>query len=188
MCLPIYVSTVFLLDLGGFFSFVIYIQSVGLLGRGSARRKATTCTQNNTNMEYTHTNVHASSGIWSHDLSVRASEDGSCLRPRNCCDRHPECSLHKINSWLCSITFFRQSHEPLKCISFLSNSLPFAGYFNNSWMVFSCIQSSTALWWHSHDPFDVFLLLARAFSMLGGSLVTTAWCVRMEETASRYGG
>jgi hypothetical protein len=40
-----------LLGLDRFFSFLIYIQSVGLLGRGSARRKAATYTQNNTNTE-----------------------------------------------------------------------------------------------------------------------------------------
>jgi hypothetical protein len=33
-------------DLGQFFSFLIYTQSVGILGRGSARRKAATYTQN----------------------------------------------------------------------------------------------------------------------------------------------
>jgi hypothetical protein len=39
------------LDLGRFFSFLFYSQLVGLLGRGSARRKAATFTQNNTNTE-----------------------------------------------------------------------------------------------------------------------------------------
>jgi hypothetical protein len=29
-----------------------------------------------------HTNIHALSGFWTHDPSVRASEDSSCLRPR----------------------------------------------------------------------------------------------------------
>jgi hypothetical protein len=49
---------------------------------GSARRKAATCTQNNTNTEWTHTDIHALSGIRTHDPSIRAIEDGSCLRPR----------------------------------------------------------------------------------------------------------
>jgi hypothetical protein len=40
-----------LLDLDRFFSFLICTQSVELLGRGSARRKAATYTQNNTNIE-----------------------------------------------------------------------------------------------------------------------------------------
>jgi hypothetical protein len=54
---------------------------------GSARRKAATYTQNNTNTEQTHTDIHASSGIRTHDPSVRASEDSSCPRPRGQCDR-----------------------------------------------------------------------------------------------------
>jgi hypothetical protein len=32
-------------------------------------------------------NIHALSGIRTHDPSVRASEDNSCLRPRGYCDR-----------------------------------------------------------------------------------------------------
>jgi hypothetical protein len=31
--------------------------------------------------------MHALSGIRTHDPSVRAGEDGSCLRPRDHCDR-----------------------------------------------------------------------------------------------------
>jgi hypothetical protein len=31
---------------------------------------------------HTHTDIHALSGIRTHDPSVRASEDSSCLRPR----------------------------------------------------------------------------------------------------------
>jgi hypothetical protein len=48
-------------------------QSVGLLGRGSARPKAAT---------YTQTDIHTLSGIRTHDLSVRTGEDVSFLRPR----------------------------------------------------------------------------------------------------------
>jgi hypothetical protein len=36
------------------------------LERGSAHRKAATYTQNNTNTEWTHTDIHASSGIRTH--------------------------------------------------------------------------------------------------------------------------
>jgi hypothetical protein len=61
-----------LVDLGGFFRFLIYTQSVGLLGGGAACHKAATYTQNNTNPEDTHTNIHASSGIRTDDPSVRA--------------------------------------------------------------------------------------------------------------------
>jgi hypothetical protein len=48
----------------------LFTQSVGLLGRGSARRKAATCTQNSTNIEQTQTNIHASSVIRTHDPNV----------------------------------------------------------------------------------------------------------------------
>jgi hypothetical protein len=59
----------------------IYSQQDSLDG-GSARRKASTYTQNNTNTE-----IHALSGIRTHDPSVRANGDCSCLRPRGHCDR-----------------------------------------------------------------------------------------------------
>jgi peptide methionine sulfoxide reductase MsrA len=57
------------------------------LDRGSAHRKASTYTQNNTNTERTHTDIHDLSEIQTHDPSVRASEDSSCLRLRGHCDR-----------------------------------------------------------------------------------------------------
>jgi hypothetical protein len=65
----------------------IFTQTVGLFDGGSARRKAATCTQGRTDLEETHTDIHASNGIRTHDPSVRAGEDGSCLRPRGHCDR-----------------------------------------------------------------------------------------------------
>jgi hypothetical protein len=54
---------------------------------GSARRKAATCTQHNTNTEYTHTYINALSWIRTLDPSVRAGEDGSCLKLRGHCDQ-----------------------------------------------------------------------------------------------------
>jgi hypothetical protein len=77
-----------LLDLGRFFSFLIFLHSrYNSLDRGSARRKAATCTQGRTNSEWTHTDIHALSGTWTHYPSVRASESSSCLRPRGYCDQ-----------------------------------------------------------------------------------------------------
>jgi hypothetical protein len=74
VCLPIYGCTA-LVDLGRFFSFLIYTQSVGLLGRGiSPSQGRYLHTEHNTN----NTDIHASSGIRSHDPSVRAGEDGHC--------------------------------------------------------------------------------------------------------------
>jgi hypothetical protein len=50
--LSVYGSTALLLDLGRLFSFLIYIQSVGLLGRGiSPSQSRYLHTQNNTNTE-----------------------------------------------------------------------------------------------------------------------------------------
>jgi hypothetical protein len=46
----------------------------------------TTQTQNNA-----HTDIHALIGIRTHDPSVRASKDSSCLRPRGHCDRQFLC-------------------------------------------------------------------------------------------------
>jgi hypothetical protein len=42
-------------------------------------------TEDNTNTEETRTDIHASSGIRSHDPSVWGGEDISCLRPRGHC-------------------------------------------------------------------------------------------------------
>jgi hypothetical protein len=49
VCLFLWLYSPF--DLGRFFSFLIYTQSVRLLGRGISRRKAATYTQNNINTE-----------------------------------------------------------------------------------------------------------------------------------------
>jgi hypothetical protein len=57
------------------------------LDGGSARRKASTYTQNSTNRINAHnTGIHALSSIRTHDPRVQASEDSSCLRPRSHCD------------------------------------------------------------------------------------------------------
>jgi hypothetical protein len=77
--------------LTAFFSFLIYIQSVDSLDGGSARRKAATYTQNNTN-----TDIHALNGIQTYDPSVRAGADGSLLRQRGHCDWLSDYQLLKI--------------------------------------------------------------------------------------------
>jgi hypothetical protein len=72
-----------------FFQFLNAIQSrENFLDGGSASCKAATYIQNNTNKEQTHTDIHALSGIPTHNPTVRASEDVSCLRPRGHYDRH----------------------------------------------------------------------------------------------------
>jgi hypothetical protein len=61
--------------------------SVELLGRGispsQGRYLYTAQHKHRTN-----TDIHASIGFRTHDPSVRASEDSSCLRQRGHCDRH----------------------------------------------------------------------------------------------------
>jgi hypothetical protein len=57
------------------------------LDRGSARRKATTCTEDSKYTEERHTDIHGSSGIRIHDPSVPTGEDSSHLRQRGNCDR-----------------------------------------------------------------------------------------------------
>jgi hypothetical protein len=52
------------------------------LDGGSVHRKAATCTEDSTQKQNKHTDIHALGGIRVHDLSVRASEDSSCFRPR----------------------------------------------------------------------------------------------------------
>jgi hypothetical protein len=72
-----------LLDLGRFFSFLIlYIdgRTVGTRDQPVAKPLPA-----HTNTEYTHADIHALSGIRTNDPSFRASEDGSCLRPRGHC-------------------------------------------------------------------------------------------------------
>jgi hypothetical protein len=54
---------------------------------GSDRRKAATDTQNNTNTEYKQIDIHASSGIRTHNPSARAGKDVSYLRLRCHCDQ-----------------------------------------------------------------------------------------------------
>jgi hypothetical protein len=53
-----------------------------------ARPLATHRTTQRQNKRTKYRHIHASSGIRTHDYSVRASEDSSCLRPRGHCDRH----------------------------------------------------------------------------------------------------
>jgi hypothetical protein len=64
------------------FTFLVLGSRYDSLDGGSARRKAATYTGQHKHRINAHTNTHASSGIWTLDPSVRASEDSSILRPR----------------------------------------------------------------------------------------------------------
>jgi hypothetical protein len=88
-----------LLGPGLFFTFVIFlIQPVGLLGRMINRSQGRCLhTEQHKHRINAHTDIHASSGIRTHDPSVRANEDSSCLRPRGHGDRH-RMTLHRYFS------------------------------------------------------------------------------------------
>jgi hypothetical protein len=60
-----------------------YIQSIALLGRGIRPSQGLYLhTEHKHRINAHNTDIHALSGIRTHDPSVRASEDSSCLRPR----------------------------------------------------------------------------------------------------------
>jgi hypothetical protein len=71
------------------FSFLIYTQSVGLLGRvtSPSQGRYLHTGQHEQRINAHNTDIHALNGIRTHDPSVRAGEDGSCRRPRGHCDR-----------------------------------------------------------------------------------------------------
>jgi hypothetical protein len=77
-----------LLDLGRFFSFLIRTQLVGLLGRGiSPSQGCYLHTGQHKHRINAHIDIHALSGIRTHDPSVQAGEGSLCLRPSADCDR-----------------------------------------------------------------------------------------------------
>jgi hypothetical protein len=75
-----------------------YRQLVGLLRRVISPVARPLPTQDNTDTEETRTDIHASSGIRSHEPSVSAGEEISCLRPRDHCDRRKIFLFHNIQS------------------------------------------------------------------------------------------
>jgi hypothetical protein len=72
------------------FSFITYSQSVGLLGRviNSSQGLYLNTGQHKHRIKHTYTpNIHALSRIRTHNHSVRANEDSSCLKPLGYRDR-----------------------------------------------------------------------------------------------------
>jgi len=65
----------------------VFGHSVGLLGRGISPSQGHYL-HRTAQQRKTRTHIHASSGIRTHDPSVRAVEDRTCLRPRGHWDRH----------------------------------------------------------------------------------------------------
>jgi hypothetical protein len=86
--LPTYLSLYNpLLDLGGFFRFLILYTVGRTPWTGDQPDARPIPIQHNTNTEQTHTYIHVLSGIRTHEPSVRAGEDILCLRPHGHCGR-----------------------------------------------------------------------------------------------------
>jgi hypothetical protein len=85
-----YCSTVLLWALCAFLVSSSYAQSVWILGRGISMSQGLYLhTEQHKHRINTHnTDIHALSGIRTHDPNVRASEDSSCFRPRGHCEGH----------------------------------------------------------------------------------------------------
>jgi hypothetical protein len=77
-------------DLGCFFSFLMYTQSVGLIGRGISPPQGRYL-HSQQHKQNKRTDIHTSSTIRTQDPSGRTGEDCSCLRPRSHCDRRYCC-------------------------------------------------------------------------------------------------
>jgi hypothetical protein len=92
----------------------------------SACRKAVTYTQDNTN-----TDMHALSGIQTHDPSVRASEDSSCLRPR--CHSDQRRSIMRRENW----TYALLCATPM-ALAFRKPLLHKADFFLMNWVLQDC--------------------------------------------------
>jgi hypothetical protein len=73
-----------------------FSQTVGLLGRmiSPSQCRYLNTRQHKQNKRIHTPNIHALSGVRTHDSSVRASEDSSCLRPRGHCNR--QCTYRPI--------------------------------------------------------------------------------------------
>jgi hypothetical protein len=71
-------------------------------------------TQDNTSTEETHTDIHASSEILTHDPSVRASADISCLRPRGHSYRLTSYQNNKNDGLTKSVQSWRRKKAKLK--------------------------------------------------------------------------
>jgi hypothetical protein len=79
------------------FSFLMLGQSGGLLGRGISPSQSATYTAQHKHR--INTDIHALSGIRTHDPRVWASECSSCLRPLGHCDWLLLISVHKMDRW-----------------------------------------------------------------------------------------
>jgi hypothetical protein len=71
-----------------FRKYILFTQTIGLLGRViSLLQGPYLHTEQHKHRINAHTDIHDSSGIRTHDPSVRAGEDSSCIRQRGHYDR-----------------------------------------------------------------------------------------------------
>jgi hypothetical protein len=98
--------------------------SVGLLGRviSPSQGQGRYLTQ-------IQTDIHASNGIRTHDLSFRVSEDSSCFRPRGHCD--PQVDKRLVILSALSNQLFRLSNDTELRVCLLKKRV-FLDYFNDS--------------------------------------------------------
>jgi hypothetical protein len=86
-----------------FSSVIIFTQTVGLLGRViNPSQGRYLNTEQHKHRINAHKDIHALSGIRTHDPSVQASEDSSWLRPHGYCDRPRSISTGSNKSTLAS--------------------------------------------------------------------------------------
>jgi hypothetical protein len=106
----IHSSMALLLAPGLFFSFAIIFTQTRLLGRAIIPSQARYLyTGQHKHRINAHRDIHVLSRIRTHDPSVRASEDSSCLRPRGHCDR-AQSSLSMPNLELGYLIFHFSRH------------------------------------------------------------------------------
>jgi hypothetical protein len=103
-----------LLDLGRFFSFLILytVDRTPWTGISPSQGFYLHTEQHNHRTNAHNTDIHALSGIRTHDSSVRASEDSSCLRWHGHCDRQNRTD----NRWKYGNTVRRQSSSHVGCM------------------------------------------------------------------------
>jgi hypothetical protein len=114
--------------LGRFFSSLIHTQPVWLLGRGINHSKGRYLhTEQHKHIIYAH--IYPSSRIRTHDTSVQAGEDCSCLGPRGNCSRLSQNIPYQNNkivyithschsfSYSYSVSFSRVRSSNLSCLA-----------------------------------------------------------------------
>jgi hypothetical protein len=109
-----------------FFSFLIFY-AVGMTPWAGTQPFARPLAAHRTaQTQWMHRDIHASSGIRTHDPSVWAGEDSSCLRPPGHCDRlHHVCSTLKCPCFLVIFINSQSSHDIILCtFRVLENGVP----------------------------------------------------------------